>query len=259
APAPTPLLLCFLTIFLKTFALMSYHLYLQYASRTLRWPIASAGYLLSVKAFMSLLVLLVLPLAGAAAARRRVPAVAVDTWVARGSLACLAAGSAMVGWASVFGGGGSGGGRGRGGGQGMAVALVVVGLVLASVGNGITQTMRGLVAHFAQRRPVGDGGGGDNEGERRREGEGTGSKMGQLYAGIALLELIAVLTGEMAFAALFGLGTRLSSGGGEGGGSGSWWVKGFMGLPFYAAAVIFFLGFVCAIRIPLAVSNSRRN
>lgn len=182
---------------------------------------------------MSLLVLLVLPLAGAAATKRRVPAVAVDTWVARGSLACLAAGSAMVGWASVFG--------GRGGEQGMAVALVVVGLVLASVGNGITQTMRGLVAHFAQGRPVGgDGGdgGGDNEGERRREGEGTGSRMGQLYAGIALLELIAVLTGEMAFAALFGLGTRLSSGGGEGeDGSGSWWVKGWMGLPFYAAAV----------------------
>lgn len=178
---------------------------------------------------MSLLVLLVLPLAGAAATKRRVPAVAVDTWVARGSLACLAAGSAMVGWASVFG--------GRGGEQGMAVALVVVGLVLASVGNGITQTMRGLVAHFAQRRPVGgDGDGGDNEGERRREGEGTGSRMGQLYAGIALLELIAVLTGEMAFAALFGLGTRLSSGV-EGGESGSWWVKGWMGLPFYAAAV----------------------
>lgn len=184
---------------------------------------------------MSLLILLVLPLAGAAAARRRVSAVAVDTWVARGSLACLAAGSAMVGWASVFGGGGGGSE-----GQGMAVALVVVGLVLASVGNGITQTMRGLVAHFAQgRRPAGgDGRGGDNEGERRREGEGAGSRMGQLYAGIALLELIAVLTGEMAFAALFGLGTRLSSGDGEGGGgSGSWWVKGWMGLPFYAAAV----------------------
>lgn len=181
---------------------------------------------------MSLLVLLVLPLAGAAATKRRVAAVAVDTWVARGSLACLAAGSAMVGWASVFG--------GRGGEQGMAVALVVVGLVLASVGNGITQTMRGLVAHFAQgRRPAGGdggGGGGDNEGERRREGEGTGSRMGQLYAGIALLELIAVLTGEMAFAALFGLGTKLSSGV-EGGESGSWWVKGWMGLPFYAAAV----------------------
>lgn len=197
---------------------MSYHLTLKFASKVLRWPLASAGYLLSLKGAVSLLVLLVLPVLGAAATQRRaVPAVVVDTWVARCSLGFLAAGSLCVGGASVF----------QGGGREMGVLLVVVGMVLGAAGNGITQTMRGLVAHFAVGVPGASSGGGGDDGEEG-EREGTGTRMGQLYAGIALLELVAVLTGEVAFAALFGMGMRLSRSGFGG---------GWLGLPFYAAGV----------------------
>ncbi|KAL1638480.1 hypothetical protein SLS56_000289 [Neofusicoccum ribis] len=239
-----PLILCFATIFLKTFALMSNQLYLQFASKALAWTIADAGYLLFIKALVSLLVLLVLPLAGRhATARRAVPAVAVDAWVARGSLVALAAGSWLVGGASVESGART---------AGLAVALVVTGLVLGSAGNGITQTMRGLVAHFAVA-PRGAGGGEADE-EEEVGGSGNGSRMGQLYAGIALLELAAVLTGNVAFAALFGLGTRLSSAGSGGAG----WGGGWLGLPFYAAGVTFFLGFLCAAKLPMTTSRVQR-
>ncbi|KAH7056001.1 major facilitator superfamily domain-containing protein [Macrophomina phaseolina] len=245
----TPLLLCLTTIFLKTFALMSNHLTLQFASKTLHWPLASAGYLLSLKAAISLLVLLLLPLLGNVASRRRLRAVALDTWVARCSLAFLAAGSWMIGGASVF---DRAGGNGKTA-AGMAVVGVVGGLVLGAGGNGITQTMRGLVAHFA----VGvEGGDGCGEGEGGERGSTTGSRLGQLYAGIALLELVAVLTGEMAFAGLFGLGTRLARGADDAGGEGEG--NGWFGLPFYVAGVTFFLGLCCAIRIPVTRSGSRR-
>ncbi|GME25708.1 MFS transporter [Neofusicoccum parvum] len=241
-----PLILCFATIFLKTFALMSNHLYLQFASKALAWTIADAGYLLFIKALVSLLVLLVLPLAGRhATARRAVPAVAVDAWVARGSLVALAAGSWLVGGASVESGART---------AGLAVALVVTGLVLGSAGNGITQTMRGLVAHFAVAPREAGGGEADEEEEEGGSGRGNGSRMGQLYAGIALLELAAVLTGNVAFAALFGLGTRLSSTGSGGAG----WGSGWLGLPFYAAGVTFFLGFLCAAKLPMTTSRVQR-
>ncbi|OJD32597.1 mfs transporter [Diplodia corticola] len=257
---PPPLLLTLLTITLKTFALMSAHTTLQFASRALRIPLASAGYLLSLKALVSLLVLVLLPAAGAAATSRRgVAPVAVDVWVARGSLAALAAGSLVVGAASAAAGAGAGHGAGAGA-LGLPLALVVGGLVVGSAGNGITQTMRGLVAHFGKgwegrrgrrnERGAGGGGGRDEGGDEGGPGgEGTGSRMGQLYAGVALLELIAVLTGEMAFAWLFALGIRLSSSEGDGG-MRSGWESGWLGLPFYAAGVTFFLGLACAAKIP---------
>ncbi|EKG12357.1 hypothetical protein MPH_10474 [Macrophomina phaseolina MS6] len=134
----------------------------------------------------------------------------------------------MIGGASVF---DRAGGNGKTA-AGMAVVGVVGGLVLGAGGNGITQTMRGLVAHFAVGVAGGDGCG---EGEGGERGSTTGSRLGRLYAGIALLELVAVLTGEMAFAGLFGLGTRLARGADDAGGEGEG--NGWFGLPFYVAGV----------------------
>ncbi|KAI1121237.1 major facilitator superfamily domain-containing protein [Nemania abortiva] len=79
--------------------------------------------------------------------------------------------------------------------------LLVVGSILGSAGNGIMQALQGLLATFADR-----------------------SSTGQLFAGAALLELLAQFSGSLAFAKLFDVGL----------GTGSVWG---IGLPFYVSGV----------------------
>lgn len=55
--------------------------------------------------------------------------------------------------------------------------------------------------------------------------------MGQLYAGVALVELAAALTGNLTFAAIFGLGLGLDS-------------KIGLGLPFLVSTVSLVIQFV---------------
>lgn len=125
----SPLSLVFLIVFLKTFALASNTLFLQYASAALSWTIAQAGYLLSIKGALSLAVLIGLPvlgrwLTGAGVRRGRRNEVEgqeegiqsedeerdkaigtrmVDVWIARGSLGMLAAGCWCVAGAGAAG------------------------------------------------------------------------------------------------------------------------------------------------------------
>lgn len=73
--------------------------------------------------------------------------------------------------------------------------------MLSSAGSGITQALQGLLATFA-----------DN------------SSTAQLFAGAAFVDLLARLTGSLAFAKLFDLGL----------GTGSRWG---IGLPFYVSGV----------------------
>jgi hypothetical protein len=84
------------------------------------------------------------------------------------------------------------------------------GSVLASGGNGIVQAMQGIVAAFAKS-----------------------SVTGQLYTGLALVELAAGLSGNLAFAGIFNLGLELEKS-----------VTG-LGLPFFVSTVslslLFFL------------------
>lgn len=79
--------------------------------------------------------------------------------------------------------------------------IVISGSVLSSSGNGVVQAMQGVVASY-----------------------GNTSIMGQLYAGVALVELMASLTGSLAFAKMFDLGLGMATPWG-------------LGVPSYASAV----------------------
>ncbi|KAK8182686.1 hypothetical protein BC567DRAFT_64953 [Phyllosticta citribraziliensis] len=253
----SPLSLVFFIVFLKTFALASNTLFLQYASAALHWSIARAGYLLSIKGALSLAVLIGLPVLGrwlmGGAARRRTSRVErqeealegeddkdekatgtrmVDVWVARGSLGLLAVGCWCVAGA------GAAGHRGPG--------VMIFGLILLSLGNGITQTMRGLVAHFSasscqkprSSRPSSPCSASSSS-PSPRPAPPRSSGTGNLYGTLVLFELAAILLGNAAFAALYGAGADLNGGGGA-----------WLGLPFWVAGVTFFLAMLVAAALP---------
>ena len=92
------------------------------------------------------------------------------------------------------------------------------GSVLASGGSSIVQAMQGIVASFVKS-----------------------TVMGQLYAGVALVELAAGLTGNLAFAGIFNLGLGLDS------------MTG-LGLPFFVSTVSLPLLFASA---KLALQHSK--
>ncbi|KAK7564010.1 hypothetical protein IWX92DRAFT_184969 [Phyllosticta citricarpa] len=254
----SPLSLSFLVVFLKTFALASNTLFLQYASAALSWSIARAGYLLSIKGALSLAVLIGLPVLGrwltGGGAKRRIGEVErngealedeedgeekavgtrmVDVWVARGSLGLLAVGCWCVAGA------GAAGQRGP--------AVMVFGLILLSLGNGITQTMRGLVAHFSalgpqkprSSRPSSPCSPSSSSSSSPHPAPPRSPGTGNLYGTLVLFELAAILLGNAAFAALYGAGADLS-------GSGGAW----LGLPFWVAGIIFFLAMLVAAALP---------
>ena len=78
------------------------------------------------------------------------------------------------------------------------------GSVLYSLGGGVPQVMQGIVASYT-----------------------SVSIAGQIYAGIAMVELLAGLTGGLTFARIFEMGLNLAS---------TWG----LGLPFFVAAVSLF-------------------
>ncbi|KAI0109611.1 major facilitator superfamily domain-containing protein [Nemania sp. FL0031] len=92
--------------------------------------------------------------------------------------------------------------------------LLVVGSILGSTGNGIMQALQGLLATFADR-----------------------SSTGQLFAGAALLELLAQFSGSLTFAKLFDVGL----------GTGSVWG---MGLPFYVSGIISLISVALSFLLP---------
>ena len=93
------------------------------------------------------------------------------------------------------------------------------GSVLASGGSSIVQAMQGIVASFAKS-----------------------TVMGQLYAGVALVELAAGLTGNLAFAGIFNLGLGLDS------------MTG-LGLPFFVSTISLSLIFFASTKSALQHSK----
>ncbi|KAI1733385.1 major facilitator superfamily domain-containing protein [Xylaria scruposa] len=92
--------------------------------------------------------------------------------------------------------------------------LLISGSLLGSTGNGIVQALQGLLAAFADR-----------------------SSTGQLFAGAALIELLALFSGSLAFAGLFDVGL----------GTGSIWG---MGLPFYISGLFTLVAGVLSFLLP---------
>ena len=91
--------ICLTIIFINAFSRSSGSIFIQYVSKRLDWPISTSAYLLSVKAAVSLGILV-----GLAAftrfltARTSTPPLYVDVWVARSSLVLLAVGNLIIGF-----------------------------------------------------------------------------------------------------------------------------------------------------------------
>ncbi|EQB57719.1 ATP synthase F0 [Colletotrichum gloeosporioides Cg-14] len=172
-------------IFISKFARECSSLFVQYASKVLHWPIANAGYVISVKSFISLVLLILLAGMSTAASRRGEAAtLLLNRRVVILSLAMLALGAVLVGLS-------------------INAATLVVGSVFESTGYGIGQALQGTLASFANP-----------------------SSTGELFAGAALIELLAGLSGTFAFAGLFDLGLQ------------SRFPRG-VGLPYFVAAILY--------------------
>lgn len=89
---------CLVVIFINAFSSSSGGIFIQYVSKSLHWPISTSGYLLSVKAAVSLGILV-----GLAALTRLMTTqtpttpLYLDVWVARSSLTLLAVGNLIIG------------------------------------------------------------------------------------------------------------------------------------------------------------------
>ncbi|GAM86192.1 hypothetical protein ANO11243_042040 [Dothideomycetidae sp. 11243] len=172
-------------IFSTTFASSSDIIFTQYVSNLLRWSISTVGYLASVKAFVTL-GMLVLLASFTYVSRRADEAQSprMDTLVARVSLVSLALGDAILA-------------------LGRTPGAVVGGSIISSTGYGVGQTLRGILASCSSA---------------------YGIPTGRLFAGAALVELLASFVGSMAFAWLFGRGLDLPTSRG-------------IGLPYYISSV----------------------
>ncbi|GAW21484.1 hypothetical protein ANO14919_110030 [Xylariales sp. No.14919] len=108
-----------------------------YTSKLLDWPIATAGYILSLRSLVTLLTLVGLACTTQVLERRLgTRPLYLDTWVIRSSLLALTAGSILVAASKE-------------------PVLLISGSLLSSTGNGITQALQGLLAAFADRSSTG--------------------------------------------------------------------------------------------------------
>src|SRR5271169_1261137 len=92
---------CLIVIFINAFSRSSGGIFIQYVSKLLDWPISTSGYLLSVKAAVSLGILVGLAaLTRLMTAQTSTPPLYLDVWVARSSLALLVVGNLIIGFSA---------------------------------------------------------------------------------------------------------------------------------------------------------------
>ncbi|KAI0398868.1 major facilitator superfamily domain-containing protein [Xylaria palmicola] len=128
---------CLSIIFLTAFSRAANGLFTQYTSKLLDWPIATAGYILSVKSLVTLLTLVALACITQVLERKLgTRPLYLDVWVIRSSLMALTAGAILVAASKE-------------------PVLLISGSLLGSTGNGITQALQGLLATFADRSSTG--------------------------------------------------------------------------------------------------------
>jgi len=89
---------CLSIIFINAFSRQSSSIFIQYTSKRLSWPVSTAGYVLSIKALVSLGVLI-----GLAGITRLLKARSIkqplylDIWIVRSSLTLLVVGNILIG------------------------------------------------------------------------------------------------------------------------------------------------------------------
>ncbi|KAI0417171.1 major facilitator superfamily domain-containing protein [Xylaria grammica] len=134
---PREVTVCSSIIFMSAFSRAANRLFTQYTSKLLDWPIATAGYILSLRSLVTLLTLVGLACTTQVLERRLgTRPLYLDTWVIRSSLLALTAGSILVAASKE-------------------PVLLISGSLLSSTGNGITQALQGLLAAFADRSSTG--------------------------------------------------------------------------------------------------------
>jgi len=90
--------ICLMVIFLNAFSGSSSSIFIPYVSKLLGWPISTSGYLLSMRAAVSLGILVGLAgLTRLVTAQTSTRPLYLDVWVARSSLALLAVGDLIIG------------------------------------------------------------------------------------------------------------------------------------------------------------------
>lgn len=169
--------LCLTVIFLFSFASRSGTIFVQYTSKVLEWPMARAGYLISINGLVMLGVMVLLAVLSQVLRRRGREhegttrrLLLLDMGIVRASAAVLGVGTLLMG-------------------LGRTPTALIAGYVVTGGGYGIYQALQSLLASFNTDR----------------------THTGQVYASAALVELVARLTGGIVFARLFDIGMGLPS------------------------------------------------
>ncbi|KAI1119891.1 major facilitator superfamily domain-containing protein [Nemania abortiva] len=167
-------LICLVLTLVHSFSTQSAHLLLQVVSKRLGWSLASAGYILSWKATVCILVLMVVvPGLRQFLVKRRHWQLDLDKTVCQASLALLAIGNVATGSAS-------------------RVEWLLIGITLTSLGTAFPQSIQGLLGRMA------DG--------------PESSRTATLFAGQSLVGLAGMAMGTVVMAALFAAGSSASHG-----------------------------------------------
>ncbi|TDZ21198.1 MFS efflux pump atnC [Colletotrichum orbiculare MAFF 240422] len=206
---PKGVSICLLTIFLFVFAKQSSHFIAQYTSKVLDWKIATSGYILSLKSLVSLLVLVILAALSRRATSAQISPLRLNKRVIIVTLASSTIGGVLLGLSRN-------------------AAVLITGksatrsllpptpprAIFDSVGLAAFPALHSILATFADPNST-----------------------GELFAGAALVELLAGLSGSFAFAGFFDLGLRLS-------------FPFAIGLPYFLAATLFGAGTIISLSLP---------
>lgn len=148
---------CLTIVFICTFTRQSGHIFIQYASKLLGWQIATAGYLMSIKSIVSLILLLSLAAISQYIGKHAEDAsMRLHRRVVLLSPRALALGSAFIGLSKN-------------------AATFIIGAIFDSAGYGISQALQSILASYADA-----------------------TSTGELFASLALVELLAGLSGNFA-------------------------------------------------------------
>ncbi|KAF6807775.1 major facilitator superfamily transporter [Colletotrichum sojae] len=176
---------CLVLLFMSSFTARETQIFPQYASKVLDWPIAKAGYVISVKRFVSLLLYASLAVLSRLVGRRGEGAsLLLNKRVVVLSFATMGVGALMLGLSRD-------------------VVTLVIASVFDSAGYGVSLSLHGILAAFADP-----------------------ASTGELFAGAALVELLAGLSGSFVFAGFFDLGLGLK-------------IPRGIGLPYFVGAILY--------------------
>jgi len=163
-----PIILLLISFVTSPFGRVSSELSMRYISNRYNWTLAQAGFLLSLRAFINILLLLaIIPLISSfLLSRLRLSSNHKDLLLVQASAIFLIFGSAIMGFAPTIG-------------------IGITGMVIWTLGTGFTALTRSLITSLVQKRHV-----------------------GALYAAISIVETCSMMLGGPVQASLYALGLK---------------------------------------------------